>query len=144
MTRKDAGSFAAKRSPDETLDPRVAAAIQEQAVKKEYSCLQAEELAVHLQIGIEKVGVALDLLEIRMVSCQLGLFGYAPESRIVRPAASVSPDMEDAIRQALVNGRLPCLAAWAIAERKGTSRMAVSSACEALKIKIKPCQLGAF
>jgi hypothetical protein len=144
MTRKDAGSFAAKRSPDEKPDPKIAAAIQKQAGKGEYSCHQAEQLAVQLQAGMDTVGATLDLLEIRIAACQLGLFGYTPESRIVQPASPVSKDMESAIRQELVNGRLPCLAAWNIANRLGLPRMAVASACEALKIKIKPCQLGAF
>jgi hypothetical protein len=144
MTQKDAGSFAAKRPPGEILDPQIAAAVREQTVKGEFTCHQAEQLAANLQVEMEKVGATLDLLEIRIASCQLGLFGYGPESRIVKPATSVLPDTENAIRQALVNGRLSCLAAWNIAGSSGQSRMAVSSACEALKIKIKPCQLGAF
>ena len=43
-----------------------------------------------------------------------------------------------------VKERLSCLSAWEIAEETGSTRMAISSACEKLKIKIKPCQLGAF
>ena len=34
--------------------------------------------------------------------------------------------------------------AWEIAKRFEISKMKVSSVCEQLKIKIKPCQLGAF
>jgi len=45
---------------------------------------------------------------------------------------------------AMVDERLPCAAAWDIAAQAGISKMALSAACEALGIKIKPCQLGAF
>ncbi len=54
------------------------------------------------------------------------------------------PELEKEIRSRLSNGRLPCAAAWEIAAERKIPRMKVSSACEALKIKIKPCQLGAF
>jgi hypothetical protein len=44
----------------------------------------------------------------------------------------------------LVDGRLPCAEAWRIADERNLKKMDVSSAVEALEIKIKPCQLGAF
>lgn len=144
MTRKDAGSFAAKRAGGEKADPRIAEAVKAKTVDNEFSCRDAEKLAADLHVTMGQVGNTLDLQEIRISQCQLGLFGYAPESRIVKAAASVSEDMEQSIRDALANGRLPCLAAWTIAERFGLPRMKVAEACEALKIKIKPCQLGAF
>jgi hypothetical protein len=91
-----------------------------------------------------EVGVTIDLLEIRLKRCQLGLFGYGQKKGVVKPAVKVSTELEKAIHGALADGRLPCLAAWKIADGMGIARMDVSSACEALKIKIKPCQLGAF
>jgi hypothetical protein len=142
--QKDAGSFAAKRKQGEKADPRIAEAVKAAAVDGEFSCLQAEDLVKRLHVTMEETGVALDLSGIRISRCQLGLFGYAPESRIVKPAPDVSPDLEEAIRQALVNGRLPCTAAWAIAETFKMPRLKVAAACEALKLKVKPCQLGAF
>jgi hypothetical protein len=44
----------------------------------------------------------------------------------------------------MTDNRLPCLAAWEIAEKLGIKRLDVCAACEHLRIKIKPCQLGAF
>ena len=44
----------------------------------------------------------------------------------------------------LAEKKLSCRAAWDIAHRFKVPKMAVSAACEALNIKIKPCQLGAF
>jgi hypothetical protein len=74
----------------------------------------------------------------------MGLFGYTPEKKVVTPKPPTHPDLEDAVRAALVNDRLPCRAAWEIAARLDVSKMSVSAACEHLGIKIKPCQLGAF
>jgi hypothetical protein len=39
---------------------------------------------------------------------------------------------------------MPCAAAWDIAALREIPRLEVSSACEKLGIKIKPCQLDAF
>jgi hypothetical protein len=142
--RKEAGTFAAKHPNADGQDPRIAEAVKAKAVGGEFSCFQAERLAAELQVPMSDIGIALDLLEIRIAQCQLGLFGYSPESRIVKPASSVSPELEKAIRQALVNNRLPCIDAWSLAEAKGLKRMAVAEACESLKLKVKPCQLGAF
>jgi hypothetical protein len=86
----------------------------------------------------------MDLMEIRLTKCQLGLFGYTPEKKIVTPAESVAPDLEAAIKAAVENGRLSCERAWQMADGRGIKRLAFSSACEALGIKVKPCQLGAF
>ncbi|MFA7462783.1 MAG: hypothetical protein WCY59_06555, partial [Anaerovoracaceae bacterium] len=84
------------------------------------------------------------LMETRLTRCQLGLFGYTPESRIIKPADAVAPDLEEAIRGALLNGKISCLASWEIAKRFGIARMDVACACETLRIKITSCQLGAF
>jgi hypothetical protein len=74
----------------------------------------------------------------------MGLFGYDPEGRIVKPAGAVSPELEAALRGSLTHGRLPCLSSWEIAERFGLARIDLACACEALHIKISSCQLGAF
>ena len=88
--------------------------------------------------------MALDLMDVRLTRCQLGLFGYTPQKRIVKPAATWDPALEEDIRKALRDGRLPCEAAWAIARRHGLPRLDVGNVCEALGIKVRPCQLGAF
>lgn len=144
MTHQDAGHYKAKHPAGRKLNETTAAAVREKAGGGRISCADAARIAGRLKIGMADVGETIDLLEIQLVKCQLGLFGYSPEKIIVKPAAKVSSDLEDAIRGALLKGRLPCGAAWEIADRTGKSRMDVSSACETLKIKIKPCQLGAF
>ncbi|MEX1326609.1 MAG: hypothetical protein AB1Z29_07405, partial [Desulfobacterales bacterium] len=89
-------------------------------------------------------GRGIDLMDIRLVKCRLGLFGYRPEKKAVEPKAPRSRELEEAIRAALIENKLSCHAAWEIAHMFQIPKMDVSAACEALGIKIKPCQLGAF
>jgi hypothetical protein len=78
------------------------------------------------------------------VKCQLGLFGYKPEKKIVKPKAALNPKLESAIQDSLVEGALSCAKAWEIARDFDIPKMAVSAVCEQLKVKIRHCQLGAF
>ncbi len=144
MTHKDAGNYRAKHSSDVKVNEKIARAVEKMAVDGKITCAGAEKIAGKEQATMQEVGVTLDLMGIQISKCQLGLFGYSPEKIIVKPAKTVSGELERAINGALINNRLPCAAAWNIAERLRISRMDVSSACEALKIKVKPCQLGAF
>jgi hypothetical protein len=144
MTHEDEGHYAAKHPPDYPLDPGVKEAVRRRAEKGELSCVQAHQLAKDMDVPPADVGVAADMLEIRIAKCQLGLFGYKPEKKVVRPAKEVTPEMENAIRSGLENGKLPCRTAWDIARSRKCPRMEVASACERLGIKIAPCQLGAF
>lgn len=148
MTHEDAGHYAEKHAGREAVHPALADEIKKKAADGEIACAQAERISAAFGVTMEDVGVAIDLLEIRLKGCQLGLFGYPrekfSEGRAVAEAKEVSPDLENAIRGRLVEGRLPCKAAWAIASERGLAKMDVSAACEKLKIRVKPCQLGAF
>lgn len=144
MTHSDAGRYSAKHAPGMGPDERIAGAVREKAAKGELGCAEAERIGATLGVTLEEVGRTLDLLELRIGRCQLGLFGYGPERKAVQPASSVAPDLIDAIFERLAEGRLSCEAAWEIAAELGLTRMAVSAACETEKIRIKPCQLGAF
>jgi len=53
-------------------------------------------------------------------------------------------DLKNEISDALVQGRLSCKSAWDIATRFNVHKMKISGACEAMGIRIKHCQLGAF
>jgi hypothetical protein len=148
MTHEDAGHYAEKHPRRATVDPGLADEIKKKATNGEIACAQAEKISKTAGLTMEDVGAAIDLLEIRLKGCQLGLFGYPkekfPGGRAVAEAKAVSPDLENVLRGRLVAGRLPCKAAWAIASERGMTKMDVSAACEKLKIRVKPCQLGAF
>lgn len=143
MTHEDKGHFSKKHSAERKLDPNVARAVKERSSEEGLPCAVAFEVAKDLGVDPEEVGFTADRLEISLIRCQLGLHGY-PGRKKVKPAESVTPELEARIRDRLIQGKLPCKAAWDIAEDMGLRKLAVSSACEALGIKIFHCQLGAF
>jgi len=140
----DKSSDFSKKHGDRVLDPGLAEELLKKAKNGGLPCAVAFDLAGTLQVGAKDMGIALDLMNLRITQCQLGLFGYLPEKKIVTPADSVSSDQAAEIRRELVDGRLSCKASWEIASRLNLPKMAVSRACEFMGIKIKPCQLGAF
>ena len=144
MTHKDRGHYADKHPPGRSTDQRIVDALTSAVSDNAIPCAVAFRVATELNASTEEVGFTIDSLEYAITKCQLGLFGYGEEKKKVKPADSVSSALEDAIRKALINDRLPCVAAWDIAERLGLGKLSVASACETLGIKISPCQLGAF
>ena len=144
MTHKDKGSYGKKRSPELKLNPAIAEAVKQGVSDGKISCAAAFKVASKLKVTPGEVGVTIDLLEIPIIKCQLGLFGYGPSDKGVIAAETVSPALEAAIRESLVKGKLPCASAWEIAVKFNITKREISSACEALKIKISSCQLGTF
>jgi hypothetical protein len=144
MTHEDAGHYAAKHPQGTALNATIAKAIDKKASNGKLTCAAAHTIAEDLKIAPMEVGRCMDLMEIRLTKCQLGLFGYTPEKKIVTPAESVASDLEAAVTAAAASGRLTCEHAWQMADDRGIKRLAFSAACEALGIKVKPCQLGAF
>lgn len=144
MTDADRGHYGKKHLLDRQVDPAIAKAVKEKLSNNEISCATAFTIVGDLGVTPDEVGFTIDKEEITIIKCQLGLYGYKPNKKSIKPADHVSSGLEDAIRAGLVNDRFPCAVAWETAERFGLRKMEVSSACEALGIKISPCQLGAF
>lgn len=126
------------------MDDRIAAAMRARTVGNELSCEAAFEIAQEMGADPLDVGATADVLGVRLIRCQLGLFGCGEPEAIVRPAEEVSLELEAAIREGLVHERLPCAVAWEIAARLGLPRLEVANAAERLAVRIGPCQLGAF
>jgi hypothetical protein len=144
MKLKEGESYSQKHGPNAELDPVIRDAVIKHARNKELTCAAAFRISEQLSKSPSEIGRALDLMEFRLIKCQLGLFGYQPQSKIVAPKLPENKAVEQSIRSALQDGKLSCLNAWKIAARHGIPKMAVSAACEAFNLKIKPCQLGAF
>ncbi|MDI6688268.1 MAG: hypothetical protein QME06_08635 [Desulfobacterales bacterium] len=108
------------------------------------TCLSAFQIADGLQISSAEVGMTVDLLNFRLTKCQLGLFGYQPQKKIIKAKEPEDRNLKKAIQDRLVEEKLTCISAWEIASKFNIQKMIVSSACEALNIKITKCQLGAF
>ena len=144
MKLKKEKRFADKHAPDIKPDSSIKAAILKHTENAKLPCAVAFEIAKTLGISADSVGINADLLNIKLIKCQMGLFGYRPQKNIVKLPPQVDPDLEKAVLDAIIDGKLPCKAAWEIATRLNISKLTVSGACEALEVKIKPCQLGAF
>ena len=143
MTHEDAGHYAGKR-PDAELNETIAARVKEKMSENRISCAEAHGIAVELNVDPAEVGTTIDLLEVRISGCQLGLFGHGKEKNIPVMSDKLNPEIESAIKSSLVNGQLACSAAWEISKRFGISKPMIGAVCETMKIKISPCQLGAF
>jgi hypothetical protein len=111
-------------------------------------CAVAHYIAADLGVTPLQVGETADRIGVRIILCQLGLFGYAakgrPGYRIRHPMEDVPEPLERAIRDAAVDGRVSCAALWRIGAEQHYSRPEMGNAVEALGLKVKPCQLGFF
>lgn len=144
MTHSDKGNYSLKHPQGTTINQQIAEKLEGKIIDGKIACAAANKIAEELGVKPEEVGVAVDLLEVRISRCQLGLFGYGAQGKIMEAAEKVSPELDVAIGKSLMEGKLLCLDSWKIAEEFGVSRMEISAACEKLKIKISSCQLGSF
>ena len=144
MSRDKEQKFSGKHGANAQADPITTDRIRKSAEDAKVACAVAFQIAEELELSPGEIGKAIDLLEFRITKCQLGLFGYGPQKKAVEPQAPESRQLEEAIRDALEDETLACRDAWSIASRLNIPKMTVSAACEALEIKIKLCQLGAF
>ena len=138
------GHYREKHPAGGKVDASTERTVRAMTKDDEMTCDSALKMAHELGITPGQMGMTLDLLDIRLVECRLGLFGFKPYKKIVKPATRVSPELERAIRESLTHNRLSCADACELAERFGKRNTDMSSACEALGIKISSCQLGAF
>lgn len=144
MSLRKGKNFSTKHGPDEKPDNSIKNEILKQTKNEKVPCAVAFEIANALKISPDKVGKTADLMNFKLTKCQLGLFGYQPQKKIVKPVDSIKMDVKDAVSDALAQGRLSCKHAWDIASRLNVSKMTVSGVCETMGVKIKDCQLGAF
>lgn len=135
--------FAEKHKHDAVINERIRDEILKAVQEERLACVLAFQMADKLGVLPSEVGRTLDLMNLKLNQCQLGLFGYMPNKKIVR-AEEPAPEIRDAILAVSEDGRISCKTAWEIAARFNVPKINVSNACEAMKIRIKPCQLGAF
>lgn len=144
MAHEDAGHYAAKH-PGGRIDKEIAEAIAGKEKEGRITCVAAHVIAKKLGCSPSDVGINIDLLEKRIRRCQMGLFGYGKKKKkMVKPAAMVTDKLQRAIRQASEGDRIACKAAWDLAKNMSLTKMEISSACEAMGVRVKKCQLGAF
>jgi hypothetical protein len=143
MPSEHTTKFKDKHGPDAKIDPSVADEIKRRISNDQLPCAVAFQVAQQLNSTPAAVGKTADLMNLKLTKCQLGLFGYTPHKKIIN-AQLPEPALKQAIMDKQKDKRIACSTVWEIASAQNQSKMTVSGACEALNIRIKPCQLGAF
>jgi hypothetical protein len=145
MTHEYEGHYSAKHAPNAELNRGLAKILTDRCRDGRLTCASAFVIAKNTGASPSEIGRTADLLEIKVTACQLGLFGYGKGKRNMAKLQEVVPaEVEQALRDGLVNGRLPCKVAWDIACRFGLPKPKITAVCERLKIRLGPCQLGTF
>ncbi|MDF1515410.1 MAG: hypothetical protein P1S60_16490 [Anaerolineae bacterium] len=137
-----------KIAEDFTLDENIKEAMLSYADDNKLTCAQAHSLAGKFEVSPLVIGHSADVLSIRLVQCQLGLYGYPgkkgwdaagvanlPEPEAFITALKASVDVENGMN---------CLDLWHLAASHNISRMQAGYIAEKAGIRIMNCQLGAF
>jgi hypothetical protein len=144
MSEKKRKPYSQKHDPHLRPDPTIKKALTNRGVGSEIPCALAFEIARDLGVAPEKVGRTVDILDIPLATCQLGLFGYKPEKKIIRAEDTTNQELKDVVVGSTEDSRLSCAVAWQIADRFNVGKKVVGNVCQANGIKIKDCRLGAF
>ena len=83
MTHLDRGHYSKKHSHERKVDPGIASAIEDKASDKKITCAAAFKIVGNNGTKADEVGFTIDMLEIRIIRCQMGIFGYEPEKKAV-------------------------------------------------------------
>ncbi len=144
MTHTDKGNYAAKHPEAVSLNTAVVQALKNTAKNGKITCAAAHKIARDCSVAPAEAGRAIDAEELQITHCQLGIFKHSAD----RPAApanlKLTPELEKALAEGMVNGHLPCKTSWSIANHFMLTKRQVGAACDRLGIKINACQLGTF
>ena len=144
MSKDKPQKFSDKHNAADKPNPEIMKKIEQRSKNKEIPCALAFEIIEESGFLPADIGKNIDLMNFKLIKCQLGLFGYTPDKKIVNAQDTPDNDLKAAIKGALVNDKLPCQSAWEIADRFQVPKLTVSGVAEGMGIKVKPCQLGAF
>ncbi|HAK46674.1 MAG TPA: hypothetical protein DCO79_12255 [Spirochaeta sp.] len=143
---QDEGHYAGKHQQDSEIDDGAAAAVKKRVRNEKISCRAAHDAALEADVSPAVIGKTLDLLEIRINGCQLGLFGHGGKDH--GKVESALPQNHDVVRAAIKaaadDDGIGCLKLWQAAEASGCSKRQAASVCDEMDINIRDCQLGAF
>ncbi|MCK5098905.1 MAG: hypothetical protein KAR45_12435 [Desulfobacteraceae bacterium] len=143
MTHEDAGHYA-KKHQDVEIDKDIEEKLKKDSEKGNISCPVVHSIAHTLSTTPDKIGIQADLLEMRILHCQIGLFGWDPLGKLIDKNVDISEALEQELKNTVDNNRITCLGCWDIAKKLKIKKLDVASACEKKGIKIKKCQIGAF
>lgn len=120
--------------------------LREASQEGRIGCAQLFEIAAELGTTPAQIATAANGIELRIVHCQLGAFGYEDfgERRLLRALPELPAAIATELVGGLVDGRLPCASAWRIGRQFGLPRFIIGCAAETKGLRIGPCQLGCF
>ncbi len=152
MTINSKKSFAAKHNSDLKPDIIIQQEITKLINNNRLPCKAAFKIAKKLGVSAEQVGKTADIINCRLIGCQLGLFGYKTKNNkaISKNSADdnlpkgLPKNLKKAIADKLIHEKIRCKDCWDIASRFKISRIAAGRFCNSMNIKITECQLGAF
>ena len=145
MRRDKNSTFAEKHGSQAEANPTLVQAVTSKFPDGELACASAFVLAKDENATPADIGKTVDLMNYRIVKCQLGLFGYTPnKKKFVAVDSGAYPEVDKAILAVAEDQKIPCTRAWEIADRMQISKLTMGSICEGLNMKISDCQLGAF
>lgn len=142
---QDEGHYAGKHPEGTMLNAAAAAELKKRAKNGRISCKAAHEAAVGAKVSPHVIGQTLDLLELRINGCQLGLFGHNTDRGKADLRLPENTEMlkKDILKRCVDNG-ISCYDLWQAADATGSLRRTAAAVCEDSGIKIHSCQLGAF
>jgi hypothetical protein len=147
MRHGTAAHYALKHT-EQSISPEVANALKNKAVEGRISCAAVHAIAGSFHMPPSEVGVQADLIEIRLTQCILGLFGHEREKQGNRKNLDIHVHLSSELREVILkqakDKKISCVECWDIARQLKLKPSHVSSACEKMGVKIKPCQIGAF
>ena len=143
MTHEDAGHYA-KKHQDVEIDKDIEEKLKKNSEKGNISCPIVHSIANKLSTTPDTIGIQADLLEMRILHCQIGLFGWEPLGKLIDKSIDISEALEQELEKTIVDNRITCLGCWDIAKKLKIKKLDVASACEKKGFKIKKCQIGAF
>jgi len=117
--------------------------------EKMLPCPVAHYIAAYLGIEPIEVGNAATELGVMLYQCQIGLFGYGRKGKSSYKITGRKVEVPEVVNEQIQaiaekKGSISCKELWQIAEKNGINRAEAGNTADALKIKITPCQLGAF
>ncbi len=133
--------YPANETPDKAIVAKLEAAAN---ADKRIACRAAHKIAQDLDCVPLKVGQTADLMEVRIIRCQLGLFSRGEATVAPLSKDDITPEMRAAVESAVSDGKISCKECWQLADQLNLTRLEMGALCDGLKIKVSPCQLGAF
>jgi len=146
--KQDTAAHYALKHTEQSISPEITNALEKKAVEGRISCAAIHAIASSFHMPPWEVGVQADLIELRLTLCILGLFGHEHETHGNRKSLDLHVHLSSELKEALLkqakDNKISCIECWDIARQLTFTPSHVSSACEKMGIKIKPCQIGAF